>query len=196
MEKSPPDGHDTFCPASREEWRQWLQAHHASRQSVWLICYRKDSGRPTVTWSDAVDEALCFGWIDSTRRSIDHESFMQYFGRRKAGSTWSKVNKAKVEQLIAEGRMMPAGLASIARAKKNGSWDILNEVEELLVPDDLEAAFGLQAGSKEFFDGQSRSVRKMMLHWVVTAKREETRQKRIHEIARLAGQGARPARFG
>jgi len=187
---------DTFCPASCEEWREWLQQHHASRQSVWLICYRKATGRPTVTWSDAVDEALCFGWIDSTRRSIDHESFMQYFGRRKPNSMWSKVNKEKVEQLIAEGRMTKAGLASIELAKQNGSWDILNEVEELLIPDDLEAAFGLHAGSKEFFMGQSRSVRKMLLSWVVLAKREETRQKRIREIAQQAGQGKRPKHLG
>ena len=187
---------DTFCPASCEEWREWLQEHHASRQSVWLICYRKSTGRPTVTWSDAVDEALCFGWIDSTRRSIDDESFMQYFGRRKPNSMWSKVNKAKVEQLMAEGRMTPAGLASVELAKQNGSWNILNEAEQLLVPDDLEVAFGLHAGSREFFMGQSRSVRKMLLTWVAMAKREETRQKRIREIAQQAGQGKRPKQFG
>lgn len=187
---------DTFCPASREEWREWLQEHHASRQSVWMVCYKRGSGRPTVTWSDAVDEALCFGWIDSTRRSIDGESFMQYYGRRKAGSTWSKVNKAKVEQLMADGRMTPAGLAAIERAKKDGSWDLLNEVEELLMPDDLGAALALRPGAREFFEGQSRSVRKMLLHWVAFAKRDETRSRRVLEIAEMAGQGKRPKRFG
>jgi uncharacterized protein YdeI (YjbR/CyaY-like superfamily) len=187
---------ETFYPTDILEWRQWLQEHHASKQSVWLICYRKDSDIPSISWSDSVDEALCFGWIDSTRRSIDHESFMQYFCRRKPKSNWSKVNKEKVQQLIADGRMTKAGLDSIEIAKQNGSWNILDEVEELLIPDDLEAAFGKHDGASEFFLGLSKSVRKMMLHWVMSAKQDETRKKRIQEIAEHAARGEKPERFG
>lgn len=165
---------ETFYPPNIREWRQWLQEHHASKRSVWLICYRKSSGIPSISWSDSVDEALCFWWIDSTRRSIDHERFMQYFCRRKPNSNWSKVNKEKVQQLIADGRMTPAGLASIDVAKKNGSWNILDEAEELRIPDDLEAALNQLTGAKEFFLSQSKSVRKMMLTWLVLCKRDET----------------------
>lgn len=186
---------ETFYPSDISEWRQWLQEHHASKQSVWLICYRKNSGIPSISWSESVDEALCFGWIDSTSRPIDHQSFMQYFCRRKPNSTWSKVNKLKVDQLIADGRMTPAGLAVIERSKENGSWNILDEVEELIVPDDLEAALTAQEGARAYFLGLSRSVRKAMLQWLVLAKRDETRQKRILDIAQHAARGERPKPF-
>ena len=111
---------ETFYPASRQEWRRWLKANHAKKQSVNLIMYRKESGVPTITWSEAVDEALCFGWIDSTRRPIENEKFKQLFSRRKPGSTWSKINKEKVKQLIEKGLMTKAGMDCIERAKQNG----------------------------------------------------------------------------
>jgi uncharacterized protein YdeI (YjbR/CyaY-like superfamily) len=186
---------NTFYPTSPQAWRKWLARHHESEKSVWLICYKKNSGKPTISWSDAVDEALCFGWIDSTRKTIDDEKFIQFFTRRKPTSMWSKINKEKVKQLIEEGRMMPAGYDSIERAKKNGSWNILDAVEELVIPEDLESAFGAHAGSKDFFMGLSKSVRKMMLGWIEFAKRPETRQKRIAEIAESAGRGVKPKQF-
>lgn len=187
---------ETFCPASITEWRQWLKENHNKKQSIWLICYKKSSDKPTLAWSDAVDEALCFGWIDSTRRPIDNECFKQFFGRRKPNSTWSRVNKEKVEKLIADGRMTEAGLAVIEVAKQNGSWTLLDQVEDLIIPDDLEVAFSKHAGSKGFFLSQSKSVRKMMLSWIVLAKRDETRQKRIDEITECAGNGMKPKHFG
>jgi len=150
---------------------------------------------PSVSWSDAVDEALCFGWIDSVRRPLDGERYLQFFGRRKPNGTWSKVNKEKVVQLIASNQMTPAGLASIETAKKNGSWTILDEVEELIIPLDLERAFDEYSGSQAFFLGLSKSVRKVMLSWLVMAKLPETRQKRIREIAECAGQLQRPKQF-
>ena len=186
---------ETFCPTNSQEWRKWLEKNHEKKQSVWLICYKKSSDKPTLNWSDAVDEALCFGWIDSTKRSIDEESYMQYYGKRKPNSMWSKINKQKVEKLIADGRMTYAGFAAIETAKQNGSWTLLDQVEELIIPDDLEAAFSKHSGSKDFFLSQSRSIKKGMLAWIVLAKRNETRQKRINEIAKCAEKGIRPRHF-
>jgi uncharacterized protein YdeI (YjbR/CyaY-like superfamily) len=186
---------EQFYPTSREEWRQWLAENHATKQSVWVVHYKKKAAMPSVSWSDAVDEALCFGWIDSVRRPLDGERYLQFFGRRKPNGTWSKVNKEKVVQLIASNQMTPAGLASIETAKKNGSWTILDEVEELIIPLDLERAFDEYSGSQAFFLGLSKSVRKVMLSWLVMAKLPETRQKRIREIAECASQQRKPKQF-
>ena len=186
---------ETFYPTSRLEWRQWLTEHHSSKQSVWLIQYKKKSKVATISWSEAVEEALCFGWVDSKRIPVDEEKFMQFFCRRKAKSTWSKINKDKVQQLINSGMMTPAGLESIAIAKQNGSWTILDDVEELRIPSDLDEAFASLAGSKEYFMSLSKSVKKMLLQWVVLAKRPDTRQQRINEIAEFASQKLKPKQF-
>lgn len=177
-----PQEHEMFYPETKQAWRKWLQENHESQQSVWLICYKMKAGKPTLSWSDAVDEALCFGWIDSTRKSLDEEKFMQFFGKRKPGSTWSKVNKEKVQKLIEEGHMTPAGLKCIEVAKQNGSWTILDDVEELTIPTALEAAFKKHKGSKNLFLSLSKSARKMMLHRIAMAKQDDTKQKRIKEI--------------
>ena len=150
---------------------------------------------PTLSWSEAVDEALCFGWIDSTAKPIDAEKYRQFFCKRKPNSVWSKVNKEKVKRLTAEGRIMQAGFESIEKAKQNGSWAILDDVEELLIPTDLETAFEAQIGSKDFFLSLSKSVKKGILQWLVLAKLPETRQKRINEIAECAEQGLKPKQF-
>ncbi len=185
----------TFYPESRQAWRQWLQKHHRSLQSVWLICYKMKSGIPTLTWSDAVDEALCFGWIDSTLKSLDAEKFMQFFSKRKPKSAWSKINKEKIQRLTDQGLMTPAGLECIETAKQNGSWSISDAVETLTIPKDLEKKFKTQPGSKKFFLSLSKSGRKAILHRLALAKRPETRQKRISEIARLASQQLKPKQF-
>ena len=185
----------TFTPESRQAWRQWLKKHHRSEQSVWLTMYKKETGIPSVEWSDAVDEALCFGWIDSTRKTVGDGAFIQYFTRRKPSSNWSKINKDKVERLIAEGLMTEAGMACINIAKQNGSWSRLDPVEEGLVPKDLEKAFKAHKGSKAYFMGLSKSVRKMMLVWIAMARRPETREKRILEIAAAAGEGRKLKQF-
>lgn len=186
---------EEFYPTSRAHWRKWLQKNHAKKQSVWLICYKIKSGKPSISWSDAVEEALCFGWIDSTRRPIDEERFMQFFTQRKASSTWSKVNKEKIERLIADGSMSNAGLKIIELAKQNGSWSVLDEVEADVIPKGLEKAFRSRKGSKQFFMSLSKSVRKQMLQWIVLAKQQETKQKRINEIAECAGQKLKPKQF-
>ncbi len=186
---------ETFYPSTQTEWREWLQENHLSKQSVWLIYYKKKSKIPSLSWSEAVDEALCFGWIDSTARPIDDEKYMQFFTKRKPNSVWSKINKDKVEKLIAAGKMNQAGFESIEKAKQNGSWTILDSVEELTVPKDLEAAFQANEGSKDFFMSLSKSVRKAILQWLVIAKQQTTRQKRINEIAELATQKLKPKQF-
>lgn len=183
---------ETFHPKSQTAWRKWLNKNHNSKQSVWLVCYKMKSDKPTIAWSDAVDEALCFGWIDSKRIRIDEEKFMQFFSRRKPKGTWSKVNKEKVKQLIDKRLMSKAGFEVIETAKQNGSWTILDDVEELKIPKDLSAAFKTKRGSKDFFLGLCKSVRKAILQWLVLCKRPETRQKRVSEIAELAQQNLKP----
>ncbi|MES2133331.1 MAG: YdeI/OmpD-associated family protein [Bacteroidota bacterium] len=186
---------EIFYPANLAAWRKWLEKNHVSRSSVWLVFYNKTSEKPSVTWSDAVDIALCFGWIDSKKIAIDKEKSHQFFSKRKPKSTWSKINKGKVLKLIDTGQMTEAGLICIETAKQNGSWTILDDVEELVIPGDLEMEFKKQPGSKDFFLSLSRSVKKSMLQWLVLAKRPETRQKRISEIAQLAAQKLKPKQF-
>ncbi|MES2517670.1 MAG: hypothetical protein V4585_06160 [Bacteroidota bacterium] len=141
---------DIFCPTSQADWRLWLLENHTSKQSVWLVYHKKKANTPSISWSQAVDEALCFGWIDSVAKTIDDEKFMQFFSKRKPKSVWSKVNKEKVERFIANGLMTKAGFDSIERAKQNGSWIILDDVEELKIPEDLEEAFNTKSGSKNY----------------------------------------------
>lgn len=186
---------ETFYPRNLSEWRAWLAENHASSQSVWLLYYKKKSGQPSISWSEAVDEALCFGWIDSKAKPIDDEKYMQFFSKRKPKSVWSAINKKKVEQLIAQGRMSEAGYASIALAKENGSWTILDEAEALIIPPDLELEFNKRAEAKSFFLELSRSDKRNILQWLVLAKRPETRLKRIKEIVELAAQNLKPKQF-
>ena len=186
---------EVFYPKSATEWRTWLEQQHLLKSSVWVAFYSKASQKPSLTWSEAVDIALCYGWIDSKKVKIDHETSHQFFSKRKAKSTWSKINKDKVSKLIEAGLMAKAGLDSIEIAKQNGSWTILDQVEELIMPQDFEDALNARPGAREFYDSLSKSVRKMMLAWLVFAKRPETRQNRIDEIAELASKGMKPKQF-
>ena len=186
---------ELFYPKNQAEWRKWLMENHQSENSVWLLFYKKKSKIPSLTWSQAVDEALCFGWIDSVKKTVDADSYKQYFSKRKAKSTWSKINKDKVDQLLKDGQMMQAGLKSVEVAKENGSWTYLDVIDQLIIPDDLEQAFEKHPNSKSFFLSLSKSVRKGILYWVLDAKRPETRQKRIQEIAEQASQNLKPKPF-
>ena len=182
-------------PHNVTEWRDWLEQHHQSKSAVWLVQHHKASGKPSITWSEAVDVALCYGWIDSKKVSVGKEITHQFFSKRKAKSTWSKINKDKVERLIAEGLMTEAGLKVVEIAQQNGSWNALDEVEALLIPKDLEQALEEKAGATDFFLSQSKSAKKGMLYWVISAKRQETRAQRIEEIASLAALGRKPNQF-
>ncbi len=186
---------EKFYPKSRQEWREWLQDNHHKKQSVWLIYYKKKSNIPTVIYGEAVDEALCFGWIDSKAKPVDEEKFMQFFSKRKPKSVWSKVNKEKIERLINEGLMTYAGFEIIEMAKQNGSWTILDEAEALIIPKDLDEEFKKRPKAKTYFLGLSRSDKRNILQWLTLAKRQETRQKRISEIVELADQNLKPKQF-
>jgi uncharacterized protein YdeI (YjbR/CyaY-like superfamily) len=185
----------TFYPKTNEAWRKWLAKNHSAEDSVWIIYYKKTSNQPTVKYSDAVDIALCFGWIDSRQKPIDEEKYMQFFCKRKPKSVWSKVNKAKVERLIAESKMEKAGFECIDIAKQNGSWTILDNAENLVIPKDLEKEFKKYENAKTNFLNFSRTDKRNILQWLTLAKRVETVQKRIVEIASLAEQGLKPKQF-
>lgn len=177
---------EIFYPKSQTDWRSWLDENHQLKQSVWLVFYKKSTKTTSISWSEAVDEALCFGWIDSTKKTIDSEKYMQYFSKRKPNSIWSKVNKDKVAYLTSKKFIQEAGYKSIEIAKENGSWFILDEVEALILPKDLKKEFDKRNGALEYYESLSKSAKKILLSWVVLAKRDETRLKRIIEIAENA----------
>ncbi|MEP0005292.1 MAG: YdeI/OmpD-associated family protein [Balneola sp.] len=186
---------EEFCPNDKKDWRDWLELNHNKKEAVWLIFYKKKSPNYNLSWSESVDEALCFGWIDSTKKAIDNEKYRQYFCKRKSKSNWSKINKDKVKTLMDLGLMKEAGYKTIEVAKENGSWTILDEVEALVIPEDLKSAFEKYNGSMEYFNSLSKSVKKQLLYWIVSAKRDETRQKRIQQIVEDAGQNMKPKQF-
>lgn len=183
---------NTFSPSNRKEWRQWLEENHHLEKSVWLIYHKKSARIPTITWSEAVEEALCFGWIDSLSKPLDEKRFMQFFSKRKPGSGWSKINKEKVKKLIEAGLMTLSGFETIETAELNGSWFLLDRVEALIIPDDLGKALAEKPAAHNFFQKLSRSDKRGLLQWLVFAKRDETRQKRIIEIVACADQNLKP----
>lgn len=175
------------CKAkSQKDWRKWLEKNHVKENAVWLIIAKKDSGIASVNYAQAVDEALCFGWIDAVANKKDDTSFYQYFTKRKPRSKWSKVNKEKVTRFLKEGKMAPAGMAMVDLAKATGTWDALNEVEELIVPEDMLKLFKKNKKAFENWKTFSRSIQRGILEWISNAKKEETRTKRIVETISLA----------
>ncbi len=188
MDSLPPDA---VHPLTREAWHVWLEAHHAQAKGVWLVSYKKATGQPRIPYGEAVEEALCFGWVDSTQRTLDERRSMLYFAPRKKGSGWSKPNKARIEKLMSEGRMAPAGYAKVERAQADGSWALLDSVEALEIPDDLAQAFLDYPLARQHFEAFPRSARRGILEWIVQAKRPETRARRIAETARLAADNIR-----
>lgn len=182
---------ETIYFPTRREWREWLQKNHQTEPGVWVIFYKKNSGQPTMTYDESVEEALCFGWIDSVANKIDEVSFKQLFSPRKPKSGWSRPNKIRIERLIAEGQMAEVGLAKIEAAKIDGSWTKLDAVEELLIPDDLQMAFDTHPPASENFGAFPRSTKRAILEWLTNAKRPETRAKRIDDIATKAAKNKR-----
>ncbi|GAA0729307.1 YdeI/OmpD-associated family protein [Aquimarina litoralis] len=168
-----------------KEWRNWLHQNHAASDGIYLIFYKVESDHPSMRWEEAVKVALCYGWIDSTVKKIDHEKRRQYFCPRKPKSVWSKVNKTYIIDLIKENLMHESGLKSIKIAKENGSWIALDNVENGIIPQDLQTAFDQSPVAFNNYQGFSKSYRKNYLYWLYQAKRPETRDKRIKEIIRL-----------
>ncbi len=178
-------------PLDRAAWRSWLQANHQRNEGVWLISYKKATGQPRLEYDDAVEEALCFGWIDSKPNKLDQQRTMLWFAPRKAGSRWSRLNKQRVERLLAAGQIMPAGLAKIAAAQQDGSWNALDEIEDLLIPPDFAQALSEYPQAAAYFEAFPRSVKRGILEWIAAAKKPETRAGRIAETARLANENQR-----
>jgi uncharacterized protein YdeI (YjbR/CyaY-like superfamily) len=176
----------------RNAWRTWLRRHHTSSPGVWLVYYKKDSGVPSVTYPEAVEEALCFGWIDSKLHPVDGLRYRQIFTPRKPKSTWSKINKARVSAMIRAKRMTAAGLARVEEAKRNGSWRVLDAVENRRMPPDLNRALDANPTARRHFDAFSDSARKLIIRWVTSARRPETRLRRINETVRLASLNKKP----
>jgi uncharacterized protein YdeI (YjbR/CyaY-like superfamily) len=191
MEKST----NTFTASTRADWRDWLAKHYATEKNVWVKLYKKNSGIPSVTYDEAVDEALCFGWIDSSVRKGDDNYRLQYFAKRNPKSNWSKVNKAKVEKLIQAGLMTDSGMAMIELAKKSGTWSALDEVENLTNPSDLDQELNANPMAKGHFNAFPRSVKRGILEWLLNAKTPETRTKRIREIVTLAERNERANQY-
>ncbi|MCP4966431.1 MAG: hypothetical protein GY926_14505 [bacterium] len=185
------DGTPKIAAHTPGEFRDWLEANHASESSAWLILWKKSSGRQLMTIGDAIDQALCFGWVDSKSRSLDDNRYLVYFSVRKRGSGWSKINKNKIAKLEAAAAMAPAGTAAVARAKEDGSWTMLDGPEAGIVPPDLKAALEA-AGARHGFDNLTPGARKAILTWLVTAKRDATRQSRIERAVAAARDGKSP----
>ncbi|RMF57603.1 MAG: hypothetical protein D6743_18770 [Calditrichaeota bacterium] len=168
------------------EWRTWLRENHDKEKELWLIFFKKGTGRASLDYESAVEEALCFGWIDGLIKKIDETRFARKFTPRKESSKWSALNKARAERLIKSGRMTPAGLAKIEAARQNGKWDQPDRpVITLALPDDFKKALGENEKAREFFEQLAPSYRKQFIGWITIARRQETRTKRIRESIRL-----------
>lgn len=177
---------ERFEPGSPADWRAWLAEHHGRGHGVWLVTRRS---APRVTYEEAVEQALCFGWVDSTAGRLDDERTMLWFAPRRPRSGWARTNKDRVARLVAAGLMQPAGLTPVEAAKADGSWTLLDDVEDLVVPDDLAAAF--TPTGRAHWDAFPRSARRAILEWIVQARRPETRARRIAETAAKAEVGER-----
>ncbi|MFN2138231.1 MAG: YdeI/OmpD-associated family protein [Candidatus Promineifilaceae bacterium] len=185
------DNKDQVEVESRAQWRAWLAANHGREDGVWLVRFKKHTGDKYVSYDDAVEEALCFGWVDSLPRKLDADRSMLWMAPRRPGSNWSAANKERVERLAADGWMAPAGLAKVEAAQADGTWNALDSVDKLEVPGDLAAAFERYPGSAVNFEAFPASTRRAILEWILSAKRPATREKRIEETARLAQENIR-----
>jgi uncharacterized protein YdeI (YjbR/CyaY-like superfamily) len=175
----------------RTTWRAWLEANHASAAGTWLVTWRAGSGHPILDYEASVEEALCFGWVDSRPGRVDDQRSKLYFAPRKPRSAWSASNRARIERLMAAGRMAPAGIAAVERARANGAWVHLDAVERLEVPADLTAALTARPAAAEHFAAFPRSTRRAILEWIAAARRSETRAARVEETAVLAARNER-----
>lgn len=183
---------DTFFAEERAAWREWLAAHHEDRTQVWLLIHKKHVQEPGVRYDEAVEEALCWGWIDGLTNGWDERSFAVRFTPRKPGSVWSESNVARVGRMIAEGRMTPAGLALVEEARRRGTWDQATSGRLDVTPPDLEAALAGEPAAAARWEEWPASPRRQYVYWVLDAKRPETRERRVAEVVRRAAAGLRP----
>jgi uncharacterized protein YdeI (YjbR/CyaY-like superfamily) len=176
---------------TRAQWRAWLVEHHATSTGAWLVSWKPTTGRPSVGYEESVEEALCVGWVDSKGGKIDDERSKLWFAPRNPRSAWARTNKTRIARLEADGLLLPAGVRAVEVAKANGAWALLDDVEDLVVPPDLAAAFDTHPGARAHWDAFPRSARRAILEWIVQARTEPTRAKRIAETAEKAATGER-----
>jgi uncharacterized protein YdeI (YjbR/CyaY-like superfamily) len=180
-----------FTPKSRQAWRSWLETNHGSRAEIWLVFYKRHTGKPTLSYNDAVEEAVCFGWIDCIKRSVDAERYMHRFSPRKATSNWSATNRERVERMTRAGLMMKAGIEAVAQAKRAGTWLMESPAAgaDDSVPPELAARLKKSPEAARFFESLASSYRRQFTLWINVAKRDETRQRRIDEAVALLEKG-------
>ncbi|WP_036483655.1 YdeI family protein [Myxosarcina sp. GI1] len=175
---------------TRQDLRNWLQQKHLQTEGIWLVTYKKNH-QYYLPYNDIVEECLCFGWVDSLPRKLDEKRTMLYLAPRRQGSNWSKANKERVDRLIKNGLMQPAGLTKVDRAKKDGSWSFLDDVEALILPEDLKIALSTDRAANMNFNAFPPSTKRGILEWIKNAKKPETRAKRILETVEKAAQNIR-----
>ena len=176
----------------RGQWRTWLAEHHATKKEIWLIFYKKHVRKPGLAYEEAIEEALCFGWIDGPLKRIDDEKHTIRFSPRRKNSIWSERNKQRVHKMIEEGRMTEVGLAKVSEAKANGQWDKAAQREDVTrLPAELAAALAKDTQARRNFEGLAPTYRKQFIYWVASAKREETRRRRVAEAVELLAQDKR-----
>jgi uncharacterized protein YdeI (YjbR/CyaY-like superfamily) len=180
-------------PRTRGEWREWLAKNHAVSKGIWVVLIKKGSGLKGITYEAAVEEALCYGWIDTRPNTIDEGRYKLHLTPRRAGSVWSKSNKARIRRLMKLDLMASPGLAKMQAAKKDGSWAQLDAIDRLEMPADLLVALSGDERAREHFAAFGASAKKVILFWIATAKRPETQQNRIEETVRLAAANIKAA---
>ena len=185
--------HKTTHPKTRIAWRRWLEKNHSISPGIWLIYYKKSTGKAKLVYNDAVEEALCFGWIDSTARPLDDERYMQRFTPRKPKSGWSGLNKKRIEKMMAEGLMTKAGLEKIEAAKKDGSWESLDHIDAIQPPEDFEMALSKNKKAKINFQNFPSFTKKQFLYHINSAKTEATRKERIILCVKMAAANKKPS---
>ncbi len=177
---------------TRDAWRAWLEANHANATGVWLVHYKKHTGKPGLSLEEAVEEALCFGWIDGVLKPIDEEKFALRYSPRKKGSIWSQINKRRVAKLIKQGKMTEAGLARVREAKASGEWRAAAMREDTTnIPDDLKCALNASQQTRRNFERLAPSHKRQFIYWVTSAKTDRTRQRRIQATVKLVAANKR-----
>jgi uncharacterized protein YdeI (YjbR/CyaY-like superfamily) len=179
-----------YTPRNREQWRNWLEKNHARETEVWLVFLKQHTGEPNVSYNEAVEEAVCFGWIDGVKRSIDEDRYMHRFTPRRADSKWSKLNKERAQRMIEAGQMAPAGNKSIELAKDSGRWtEPVSARTILTMPSELNVQFKRNKKAATFFASIAPSYQRQYIAWIATAKRPETKKRRVDEAIRLLKRG-------
>jgi uncharacterized protein YdeI (YjbR/CyaY-like superfamily) len=182
-----------YYAKDRKAWRKWLEKNHAKLSGIWLIYYKRSSGKPRLEYNDAVEEALCFGWIDSTIRPINEERYMQRFTPRKPKSGWSGLNKQRIKKMTEQGLMTAAGLEKIELAKKDGSWESLDHIDAIQLPDDFAKALSKNKKAELNFENFPLFTKKQFLYRINSAKRAQTRKERIKLLVKMAAANKKPS---